>query len=128
MDDDPRECNFEQSSSSNEEIIDDSSNEEFELQEVLPRDREKLIENKFIKEIIESSGLYIKQNDLVENAYNSRKELGLFHLFLNMTFFECLRSWTNQSSSKTISKEDFLAYVGLELAASLSKNNCLKDY
>lgn len=61
MDDDPRECNFEQSSSSNEEIIDDSSNQEFELQEVLPRDREKLIENKFIKEIIESSGLFIKK-------------------------------------------------------------------
>ncbi len=72
------------------------------------------------------------EKSLVKREYEERKELGLFHLFLNRSFLECIRKWTNAELSKKgkkkVSTEIFNAYIGLELAMSIVQLNNMHDY
>ena len=53
-------------------------------------------ECKYVKQLFSVSDLYVLQPALVRSAYNSRKELGLFYLFISKHFIgSTIRKWTN---------------------------------
>ena len=76
--------------------------------------------------------LYIRRIDDVKNAFNKFGPVGLFRLFLTNSFFRALLHWTNirlaECGKKTISEAELNAYVGLELAMSISEQNAIEDY
>ncbi len=48
------------------------------------------LQNEYIQELLQHTRLEILQKDKVTRAYTSKKELGLFHLFLTKACFESL--------------------------------------
>lgn len=112
---------------------DDSSDEEFIVSEVSEEERGYVVNScQYLEELMNSTGLEILKKNLVHREYEERKEQGLFNVFLNQTFVECVRLWTNvelfKKGKKIVSKELFNAYIGLELAMSISKLNHIRDY
>ena len=66
------------------------------------------------------------------NSYKNKGPLGLFQLFMSPSFFQNIIKWTNaklsiQGKSEMTTKE-FHAYVGLELAMSMTSNNNIHEY
>ena len=88
--------------------------------------------NRYIQSLLQNADLQILQPDLVKRAYCKNKELGLFHLFLTPSLIECFRSWTDISMKKRncggLSVSKFNAYLGLEIAMSLTHCNNIYDY
>ena len=88
--------------------------------------------NRYIRSLLQSADLEILQPDLVKRAYQSNKELGLFHLFLPPTLIESFRLWTERSMLKrnngNLSVSKFNAYLGLEIAMSFMHCNNIYDY
>lgn len=90
----------------------------------------------YISKWIEVTKLNILQPTTATNQYKSKKERGLFYIFMQNSFFECVREWTNSNMVKKITSvekdeikiEELYAYVGLEIATSLLKLNYLKKY
>lgn len=80
----------------------------------------------------QSMKLHVKRADDVRKAYNKVGPVGLFHLFLSHQYFGAVLYWTNKRlleiGKKEISERQFNAYVGLELAMSLSELNAIEDY
>lgn len=80
------------------------------------------------------SKLHILRPNMVERAFEREHEAGLFHMFLNKSFFECVRQWTSIRLKKrgqltrSLLPDELYAYIGLELATSISKLNELDDY
>jgi hypothetical protein len=62
----------------------------------------------------------------------SNKEKGLFHLIFSTKFFDACLKWTNDELLKKgeskVSKEKFMAFVGLEIAMSLVPLNKIHQY
>ena len=56
--------------------------------------------NPYIQSLLDTADLKILQPDLVKQAYQTNKELGLFHLFLPPTLIESFRQWTEISMLK----------------------------
>lgn len=67
--------------------------------------------------------LSLLQPTKTKKAFQNNKERGLFHLIFSSKFFEACLKWTNDELAKKgeskVSKEKFMAYVGLEMAMSL---------
>lgn len=89
----------------------------------------------YIRRLVGRAKLRVLQNRTSTNEYRTHNQSGLFHMFLHKSFFESVRQWTNTnmtSRSHTtepseISIEELYGYVGLEIAASITQLNCLKD-
>ena len=76
----------------------EATEEDFEFAYVDAEEKSSIAsQNEYIQELLQRTKLEILQKDKVMRAYASKKELGLFHLFLTKAFFESLRKWTNKS-------------------------------
>ena len=95
---------------------------------------EDVKENPYICRLLDTSGLHVRQPKRVQNAYKTQGVLGLFHLFLSSEMLNCLRMWTNENRklegkwTGDIFENNFRAYVGLEIAMSLSSCNTIRKY
>ena len=88
--------------------------------------------NKYIQHFITDSGLHLLRDNQTRSAFVKGRERGLFHLFLTQGFLTNMKIWTNEKlrmkHHTPMSREFFLAYLGLEIASSLCPALCLKDY
>jgi Transposase IS4 len=86
----------------------------------------------YVQYLLDSSQLHIIQPDNVKKAYKTAGVLGLFHLFITSSWFESMRVWTNKrlisKGKKVVSKNQFRAYVGLELAMSIIQMNNMRSF
>ena len=84
----------------------------------------------FMQKLVRDSGILVRQEGLVRQAFDKRREAGLFQIFLHRSFFECIQQWTNKFPvrKRKYSIEDVKAYIGLEMASSIVRMNDLKDY
>lgn len=81
-------------------------------------------------------GVEMKQKRHIENAFQNMGVLGLFHVFLNRSFFNCLQICTCNclcrrvllGRASVLSKEKLGAYLGLEMVMSICKFNQISDY
>ncbi len=89
-------------------------------------------QNKYVKELADGCYLSLLQETKTKNAFKKDKEKGLFHLIFTPSFFDsCLKQMNDKLSRKgksKISKEKFMAYVGLETAMSLVPLNSISQY
>ena len=103
--------------------------ESFELADVPIN---KYDDNPYIQNLVKTATLNIKKLVQVKKAFLDNGPLGLFNLFLSVPLLESIRIWTEkrfyQKHNKKLPKELFNAYLGIELAMSLTHCNCLKDY
>lgn len=80
----------------------------------------------------QSDHLFLKRKKHIINSFENKGPLGLFHLFMSPSFFENVIQWTNVNLSnkgKTeMTMKEFNAYVGLELAMSITNNNSIHEY
>ena len=85
------------------------------------------------------TGLHIIHEAKAKRAFEAKhkRELELFYLFFKKDFFETLRSWLNEKlkekkSSKhqyaSVGKDEFNAYLGLEMGMSLVQFNSIRQY
>ena len=131
------ECNIEEIATWESDEDDDERSTSLEAVQVDPKERTKLSNsNEYIRKRVSETKMHILQDQTVRNAYESRQELGLFQLFLQRSFIECVRQWTNKNMERKgqctddveIRSEELYAYVGIEIATSLIKMNDLKEY
>ncbi len=65
-------------------------------------------------------------------AFEREQEVGLFHLFLTKSWCAAMTLWCNKNlamkGKKKVSVENFMAYVGLEIAMSFVQLNAIHDY
>ena len=90
-------------------------------------------ECQYVKKLLKCSDLYILQPAQVDNAYDSKGALGLFHLFLTKRFLgTTIRKWTNNNLQANghdkIGEPMMLAYIGLEFAMSIIQFNEIEEY
>ena len=68
----------------------------------------------------------------VAAEYIDSKQVGLFHLFLNRSFFKGVLSWTNQrlveKGKDAINEKKLMAYVGIEIAMSIVQLSEIREY
>ena len=105
----------------------------FEISEMSPSEVEEIQNgNSYIKELTNGSYLSLLQPTKTKKAFQNNKERGLFHLIFSSKFFEACLKWTNDELAKKgeskVSKEKFMAYVGLEMAMSLVPLNNIRQY
>ncbi len=92
--------------------------------------------NPYIKEILNTSGLYVHKQETVLKMWRKNGPLGLFHMFLQKSFLNTVREWTNEKLKKEPTREqshpitpgEFYNYMGLELGTSLLHMNDFKNY
>ena len=86
----------------------------------------------YTEDLRDKSDLKVLRESQARAAYEQSSILGLFHLFLTKSWFSAMKQWTNQKlaskGKKKISQEQFMAYIGLEVAMSFVKLNQVKDY
>lgn len=129
-DNDSRESNFGDVVQALEEYDDE---EEFIVTEVSESEKASLVaRSPYIQSLMDASSLQILQRQKAERAYSENKEVGLFHLFLNKSFFHSILKWTNAELEKKgrnkITEKKLYAYVGLELAMSILRLSEIRDY
>lgn len=111
----------------------DNSGAPFEVTVIDKSEVKKVLdENKYVKELADGCFLSLLQETKTKKAFKENKEKGLFHLFLSTSMFDAILTWTNKNLSEKgkqkVSKEKFLAYVGLEIAMSLISLNQIRQY
>lgn len=88
--------------------------------------------NPYIRDQIDKSKLNVHHEAKVRNAFQTRRALGLVNQFLDRTVLGAIRTWTNDvlraRGKAKASKNEFNAYLGLEIAMSLVKFSRMKDY
>ena len=89
--------------------------------------------NLYNKKFLDSAELHILQpGEVVAVAEGNNPELGLFNLFMTKTFLDTVWRWTNESMGRKgrrrCTKNDFFAYIGLEMGMSLMKFNDIHKY
>ena len=111
------------------------SEDGFECIEVDDEETSRLARsNAYIKQLVDATGLRIIQADKVAHAYRDNGFLGLFHLFLTKSWFEAVRVWTKKKMVEDnkrdadVTKIKFQAYLGLELAMSITQFNAIEEY
>ena len=88
----PNESNFDQAASVEHEYED----EDFFVTILDIAEQNNLCQRvPYCAEWVNRSALYVCKRSLVERAYETRKELGLFNLFLTSSFLDCIRKWTS---------------------------------
>jgi len=92
-----------------------------------------VVDNDYVKSILQSANLHILQPTLVNNAYDSEdRKRNLFHLFFTKNYLETVCCWTakdfGMKGKRPCSAVEFYAYIGLELGTSLLKYNSIKTY
>lgn len=108
-----------------EDCLDDVE-QEFETAEVEPAERTSLNASfEYIRRWMGRTKLHIIPNTTATNAYRIHKESGLVHIFMHISFFECIRQWSNfnitrcsyTAEQNEITIEELYAYVGFQIAA-----------
>ena len=88
--------------------------------------------NPYIRDQIDKSKLNVHHEAKVRNAFQTRRALGLVNQFLDRTVLGAIRTWTNDvlraRGKAKACKNEFNAYLGLEIAMSLVKFSRMKDY
>jgi hypothetical protein len=92
-----------------------------------------VVDNDYVRSILQSANLLILQPTLVNNSYDSEdRERNLFHLFFTKNYLETVCRWTAEKlgmkGKRPCSAVEFYAYIGLELGMSLLKYNSIKTY
>jgi hypothetical protein len=92
-----------------------------------------VVDNDYVRSILQSANLLILQPTLVNNSYDSEdRERNLFHLFFTKNYLETVCRWTakelGMKGKRPCSAVEFYAYIGLELGTSLLKYNSIKTY
>ena len=103
------------------------------LKELTERERVQMGNaNPYIQQLIADSGLHLLRDNQTRSAFAKGRERGLFHLFLHNSFLDNMRIWTNDKLKTKhhppMTPEFFMAYIGLEIASSLSPAHRLSDY
>lgn len=87
--------------------------------------------NPYIQKLKEACGFKLLKKQTIAGAFNRHGELGLFHLFFHWSKFAALRNFTNdvlaRKGYKPVDVQEFYAFLGLEIGASLSGCNSIKD-
>ncbi len=91
------------------------------------------LKNLYIQGLMHQSALYLLQPLRAKKALEGPYEkLGLFFLFFMQTYLEIVCKWTNKQmiwqGFAEITKEELLAYLGLEMGMSLVRMNEIKEY
>ena len=92
--------------------------------------------NPYVKSLLDSAGLALRNPEKVKNAFDDKGELGLFFLFFTPQQIEAIRvytcerlAWSGQSSTtRGLDKTKFNAVLGLELAMSILRFGAIADY
>ena len=88
--------------------------------------------NPYIQSLLHTTDLNILQPDLVNRAFQTNKELGLFDLFLPPTLIESFLQWTDANMTKkkygNLSISKFRTYLGLDIAMSFMHCNNIYNY
>lgn len=126
------ECNIE---TAGQAKYDDVDEEEFIVRALGAAEVQNLYKSvPYCQKWCQTSGLHLLKPELIKRAYAHNKEMGLFKLFLNGSYLNCMRAWTSKElvgrgkRSKPLRMDEILAYLGLELATSVHCLNRLKDY
>jgi len=86
----------------------------------------------YTKQLREKSDPKVLREAQARLAYQKNFLLRLFQLFLTKSWFTAMNQWTNQKlaakGKKKVTQEQFMAYIGLEIAMSFVKLNQVKDY
>lgn len=90
------------------------------------------LDNEYMQELMDSSGLFILQEAKVKKAYEVNKEIDLFHLYFTWQYINLLYQWTNaqliERYNVRITDNKMLAYIGLEMGMSLIGYNNIPKY
>ena len=86
--------------------------------------RKSALSNEYIKNLRQNSKLHIKQAKRAINLFKKKGHAGLIHLFLPIETLDSYRQYTNErlaqlGPNKKASRQEFMAYIGLEIATSL---------
>ena len=123
-----------------EDVSEDSFGEEYDNEWDFQRELDDLdssdyvsSRSSYIQGLVNQSALHLLQPLRAKKALEGPyKELGLFFLFLTQTYLETVRNWTNERMIRKglaeITKEQLLAYLGLEMGTSLLRMNEIKEY
>ena len=94
--------------------------------------------NPYIADQLDRAQLQILQPNRIKQAYSqgqkhSCAEKNVVELLLNSTLLENMRQWTNlvlgaKGKGKPTTKNEFDAYIGLEIALSIVKFPKIRDY
>ena len=80
----------------------------------------------------QSNQLIINRKKQAMHAFHRKGPLGLFSLFISPSFLNRIYDWTNvklvNEGKEPMSLTEFNAYLGLELAMSLTNNNSIHEY
>lgn len=105
----------------------------FEMWEVSSIDvNEAKQENSYIRSLADESTIHLLQEHAIRRAWETKKELGLFRLFLNNSYLQNMVAWTNpflaRKNAQSIRVHDVQGYLGLELMMSLIQCNDIDQY
>ncbi|KAL3672210.1 hypothetical protein V7S43_002872 [Phytophthora oleae] len=88
--------------------------------------------NDYVALLKRNSGLLLLQENRIRGAYSRSGEAGLFALFVTGNFKNSLREWANavlrNDGIRDISESGLDAYIGLELAISITSINEISDF
>lgn len=96
--------------------------------------------NRYINQLVTSGGIHINHQNKYEGILSKPNfELKLFFSFITKSYFCAVYKWTNQKIQacqkvramhlkKYISRDQFFAYVGLELGMSILQCNAIDQY
>lgn len=99
----------------------------------LSTEEEQVVGNStYCKRWIGRCGLKVLKPDAVQGAFASKGFLGVFMLFLHRSLFEAIHSWTlpvlrRRGYDASFTLQDLYAYIGLEIASSLTKVPVLSE-
>ena len=87
----------------------------------------------YIMKWMERSDIIVNNQDKIVRALEKGGSVQkLFEMFLPSSFWDAVLKWTNQtlalSNLAAVTKHQFMAYVGLELAMSIHPLSKIRDY
>lgn len=109
----------------------------FKIAHIEPVERTTLNNTvEYIKRWVGRTKMEVLKNTAATNSYESHKGLWIFYIFMYRQFFEIVRQWTTGNTERksqiaersVITTENLHAYEGLEISASISNLNDLKNY
>jgi hypothetical protein len=108
----------------------DSDEELLEEEEISD---DTVVDNDYVRSILQLANLCILQPTLVNKVYdNEDRERNLFHLFFTKNYLETVCCWTakelGMKGKRPCTAVEFYAFIGLELGMSLLKYNSIKSY
>ncbi|KAG1685220.1 hypothetical protein DVH05_006673 [Phytophthora capsici] len=86
----------------------------------------------YINRLTPDSGLHLLKRKMIERAYRTQAEAGLFGIFVNEKLKGAWRKWTNEvmdaKCEPRVTVAELDAYIGLEMAMSLIPITDIKEF